>query len=340
MYKHDIVRLNEEIKRNAFNNYVRKSYLYEGKTLTPEEKVDMWHNGSRKINIKACSFDKLNMYKQLCRKKGYTAEVKIINAELKRRKAESNAGPVTEGFGRPSPQTAFSDAMASYHFTPEPEPEVDLYKTLNQTEPVSLKSLISVLNSYKKMQVYKAINFYSKQLRQIANTKRDDSRICNLAMYLAEEAYYVLRVYSEYIQNQKAQKASDRESAMRMHIMQKAQKEFDSESVMRDIQNAQEAFAGIATLTRKEIEQKSNHGGNLGWCGEASIILKKVEKILRSAVTAADDFKTKTDTATAFFTYKNPSVMNRLKHIYYNTDNMLKKLLQIQQRHANDELLA
>jgi hypothetical protein len=337
MYKHDIVRLNEEIKRNAFNNYIRKSYLYEGKTLTPEEKIDMWHNGSRKINIKACSFDKLNMYKQLCRKKGYTAEVKAINAELKRRKAESNAGAVTEGFGRP--QTAFSDAMVSYHFTPEPEPEIDLHKTLNQTEPVSLKSLISVLNSYKKRQVYKAINFYFKQLRRIINTKRDDLRIYNFAMYLAEEAYRVLGVYSDYIQNQKEQEASDRESAMRMHIMQKAQKVFDSEPVMSDIQEAQEAFAGIVTLTHEEIEQKSNHGDNLGWYRETGIILKKVEKILRSAVTAADDFKTKTDTVTAFFTYKNPSITNRLKPIYYYTNNMLKKLLLRQQRHADDEFL-
>jgi hypothetical protein len=50
--------------------------------------MDRWHNGTRKENIKACNIDKLKEYRKICRAKGYTEQVKIINAELKRRKDE------------------------------------------------------------------------------------------------------------------------------------------------------------------------------------------------------------------------------------------------------------
>lgn len=83
-----------ESKNSALQTF-RKSYsakanksLFEAKALTPEEKMDRWHNGTRKENIKACNIDKLNEYRKICRAKGYTEQVKIINAELKRRKDE------------------------------------------------------------------------------------------------------------------------------------------------------------------------------------------------------------------------------------------------------------
>lgn len=65
-----------------------RNTLFEAKALTPEEKMDRWHNGTRKENIKACNIDKLKEYRKICRAKGYTEQVKIINAELKRRKDE------------------------------------------------------------------------------------------------------------------------------------------------------------------------------------------------------------------------------------------------------------
>ena len=59
----------------------------KGIKLTPEEKMDRWHNGIRRENIKACSEDKLKEYRKICKAKGYDAEVRIINAELKARKS-------------------------------------------------------------------------------------------------------------------------------------------------------------------------------------------------------------------------------------------------------------
>lgn len=77
------------------NRYYYRS-LTEAKGLTPEEKMDKWHNGERKENIKACSDEKLKEYRKICRAKGYAEQVKLINAEIKRRKNES-ANTLTEG---------------------------------------------------------------------------------------------------------------------------------------------------------------------------------------------------------------------------------------------------
>ena len=64
--------------------------LDEAKALTPEEKMDRWHQGTRKENVKACSDEKLQEYRKICRRKGYTEEARIINAELKSRKQKVN----------------------------------------------------------------------------------------------------------------------------------------------------------------------------------------------------------------------------------------------------------
>ena len=58
--------------------------LEEGK-LTPEEKMDMWHNGERRENIKACGDSKLYMYRDICKNKDYVREVAIIDNELTNR---------------------------------------------------------------------------------------------------------------------------------------------------------------------------------------------------------------------------------------------------------------
>ena len=86
-----------ESKNSALQTF-RKSYsakanksLFEGKALTSEEKMDRWHNGSRKENIKACSEEKLKEYRKICRAKGYAEEVKQINAELRARKSVSES---------------------------------------------------------------------------------------------------------------------------------------------------------------------------------------------------------------------------------------------------------
>ena len=81
---------NKRANRNeSVRNYLgRRHLITEGKSLTPEEKMDRWHNGTCKENIKACNIDKLKEYRKICRAKGYAEQVKLINAELKRRKDE------------------------------------------------------------------------------------------------------------------------------------------------------------------------------------------------------------------------------------------------------------
>lgn len=53
--------------------------------LTPGEKMDAWHDGKRKENIKACDAEKLRQYKAICKAKGYDAEVAAIDAEIESR---------------------------------------------------------------------------------------------------------------------------------------------------------------------------------------------------------------------------------------------------------------
>lgn len=76
-------------RNESVKNYLgRRRLITEGKALTPEEKMDRWHKGTRKENIKACSDEKLKEYRKICRAKGYAEEVRQINAEIKRRKVE------------------------------------------------------------------------------------------------------------------------------------------------------------------------------------------------------------------------------------------------------------
>ena len=58
----------------------------ESSDLTPEEKMDAWHNGSRGFNIKAASAGKLRSNLKICKDKGYDSEADQIRAELKSRK--------------------------------------------------------------------------------------------------------------------------------------------------------------------------------------------------------------------------------------------------------------
>jgi len=47
-----------------------------------ESKMDKWHEGKRKQNVKACSTDKLIMNLGICKRKGYDAEAEQIQDEL------------------------------------------------------------------------------------------------------------------------------------------------------------------------------------------------------------------------------------------------------------------
>lgn len=50
-----------------------------------ETKMDAWHNGTRKQNVRACSDEKLKNYLQICINKGYDYEASILQSEIKSR---------------------------------------------------------------------------------------------------------------------------------------------------------------------------------------------------------------------------------------------------------------
>lgn len=60
-------------------------------SLTAEEKVDAWHNGTRRENYKAAGIPKLNTFLEIAKRKGYTEIVDIIEAELAKRGVASTS---------------------------------------------------------------------------------------------------------------------------------------------------------------------------------------------------------------------------------------------------------
>jgi hypothetical protein len=54
-------------------------------SLSAEEKVDAWHNGTRRENYKAAGIPKLQTFLDIAKRKGYSEIVDIIEAELAKR---------------------------------------------------------------------------------------------------------------------------------------------------------------------------------------------------------------------------------------------------------------
>lgn len=59
--------------------------LNEEKELSQSEKMDLWHEGKREQNLKACGADKLRKNLAICKAKGYDGEAAAIEAEIKSR---------------------------------------------------------------------------------------------------------------------------------------------------------------------------------------------------------------------------------------------------------------
>lgn len=53
--------------------------------LTPEEKVDAWHDGTRPVNYKAAKDDKLKKYLSIAKDRGYKDIIATIETELRAR---------------------------------------------------------------------------------------------------------------------------------------------------------------------------------------------------------------------------------------------------------------
>lgn len=54
-------------------------------SLTAQQKMDAWHNGTRGLNISACGDDKLINYYKICRASGYITEATELKKEGDRR---------------------------------------------------------------------------------------------------------------------------------------------------------------------------------------------------------------------------------------------------------------
>ena len=74
----------KNIIRECLKEELQNASLVES-SLTAEEKVDAWHNGTRRENYKAAGEAKLKTYLDIAKSKGYDEIVDIIEAEFTRR---------------------------------------------------------------------------------------------------------------------------------------------------------------------------------------------------------------------------------------------------------------
>lgn len=75
-------------------------------SLTAEEKVDAWHNGTRKENYKAAGIPKLQVFLGIAKRKGYDEIVDIIESELAKRGVATSSAPASSTATSVSPTVA------------------------------------------------------------------------------------------------------------------------------------------------------------------------------------------------------------------------------------------
>lgn len=85
-------------------------------SLTAEEKVDAWHNGTRRENYKAAGIPKLQTFLEIAKRKGYNEIVGVLEGELAKRGAATPASaptpttPVSATTEEPIPAAPVKDA--------------------------------------------------------------------------------------------------------------------------------------------------------------------------------------------------------------------------------------
>lgn len=58
--------------------------------LSSIDKMNMWHDGTRKLNVGACSDEKLEKYIKICRELGYTKEESLLVKEYESRRSKAS----------------------------------------------------------------------------------------------------------------------------------------------------------------------------------------------------------------------------------------------------------
>lgn len=104
--------------RELLHEELSRSTLIES-SLTAEEKVDAWHNGTRRENYRAAGIPKLTVFLEIAKRKGYAEIVKIIEDELAKRGASTPVTTSTKAVSTTAPV-----ANSATTTTTEPESEV------------------------------------------------------------------------------------------------------------------------------------------------------------------------------------------------------------------------
>jgi hypothetical protein len=123
--------LEENSFRSGYSGGLQEKAILES-SLTAEEKVDAWHNGTRRENYKAAGIPKLQVFLEIAKRKGYNEIVDIIEGELAKRGAATTSSV-------PAPTTPVSD-------TPEePTPAAAPVKDAAPAVTLSEKDLDALL---------------------------------------------------------------------------------------------------------------------------------------------------------------------------------------------------
>ena len=77
--------MNLWVDDDTIDDIIAESLSLTEASLSPEDKMDMWHDGERRENIKSCGDAKLYKYRDICERKNYDREVDLIDDELIRR---------------------------------------------------------------------------------------------------------------------------------------------------------------------------------------------------------------------------------------------------------------
>ena len=125
-------------------------------TLSAEEKMELWHNGQRRENIKACSDKKLIDYYKICIDKAYVKEGSAIAGELKARGYTWSATP-GDWWEKPSQEVAkpqlnvrkfHNSSRGDYICIEANEAGVDLLKKHTDIEKLRIHKLFSDNKDY------------------------------------------------------------------------------------------------------------------------------------------------------------------------------------------------
>lgn len=103
--------LEEDSFRPRYSEGLQEKAILES-SLTAEEKVDAWHNGTRRENYKAAGIPKLQTFLEIAKRKGYNEIVDILEGELAKRGAATTSSapapttPVSDTTEKPTPAAA------------------------------------------------------------------------------------------------------------------------------------------------------------------------------------------------------------------------------------------